>query len=142
MVSRRSVALASLIRLPIFLSIFRVRLCPYSPNMVAMAAAFTERRAGKTDFACLCWFLLLNTTTPISWWKREVADCSLRCPAAVCCCRKRLERSRMGGETRRKVDSLPYQILNRWVEQGIPLGSELDPIIELSSESKCCPPSE
>ena len=35
-----------------------------------------------------------------------------------------------GGGARLEAESLPYQILRRWIEQGMPYGSKSDPVIE------------
>ncbi len=35
-----------------------------------------------------------------------------------------------GGGARIDVDTLPYQILRRWIEQGVPFGSSEDPVLE------------
>lgn len=35
-----------------------------------------------------------------------------------------------GGGARMEADSLPYQIVRRWIEQGMPYGSDTDPVVD------------
>ena len=35
-----------------------------------------------------------------------------------------------GGGARLEIDSLPYQVIRRWIEQGMPYGSDDDPVID------------